>query len=195
MQFDFFNAGAEPAIKPEIELLAHQSADYAPRTSENARSADVTVAFATDFDTAGERLTARMAGRQKYVGIPYGTDVKQAGDTLVAFLMKTKGSTLNVAGNGIYTLIKQRVTQEAANAWVLAVLQHVVAQTPITHIRSGGQTGIDEAGLVAGLAMGIPVTGLYPKGFKRRLQNGADVTGTAEALEIELRGYAGKLKE
>lgn len=34
----------------------------------------------------------------------------------------------------------------------------------LTHVRSGGQTGVDTAGLVAGMALGIPVTGLYPRG-------------------------------
>lgn len=186
MQIDMFDT---PEPIPDLTLNAHISGDYAPRTGENTRGADVTVAFATDFNTAGERLTARLAGK-KYVGIPYGTDAASAAQTLATFMRSCAGTTLNVAGNGIYTLNKKGVTQEAANRWVYEVLKRVAALTPLSQVRSGGQTGIDTAGLVAGLALGIPATGLYPKGFKRRLVTEEDVTSNPHQLEQELRAQA-----
>lgn len=38
------------------------SSKYTPRTYYNAKSADLTVAFAVDFSTAGERCTHKAAG-------------------------------------------------------------------------------------------------------------------------------------
>jgi hypothetical protein len=191
MQMDFFMEATAPL--PALSLIEHNSSDYGPRTGQNAREADVTVAFATDFSTAGERLTHKLAG-SKYVGIPYGSDVASAASTLIGFLRKTGGKTLNVAGNGIYTLSADGITQSDADTWVFQVLRAVIAKVSLSHIRSGGQTGVDTAGLVAGLALGVPVTGLYPKGFKRRLANKRDVCSDAVALEAELRKQAALLR-
>lgn len=177
----------------KLRLEAHASYSYVPRTTENAKSADVTVAFAVDFNTAGERLTKREAGA-RYIGIPFGSDVVVAAEKLSAFLAHRQGRTLNVAGNGIYTLAEHGVSQEKANAWVHSVLQQVHSKTPLSLIRSGGQTGIDQAGLVAALALGIPALGFYPNRFRRRNAQGVEVTATADALRRELEAEASKLK-
>lgn len=176
-----------------LRLEAHPEYSYVPRTGENARGADVTVAFAVDFTTAGERLTKREAG-PRFVAIPFGQDIEAAADTLVKFLAARKGSTLNVAGNGAYTLVASGVTQEQANQWVFEVLSLVHARAPLSSLRSGGQTGIDQAGLVAALALGIPAYGLYPKSFRRRNAAGDEVSSTAAKLERELTEQASLLK-
>jgi hypothetical protein len=44
-----------------LTLLEHSSSGYVGRTFANATSADLTLAFACDFTTAGEKLTARSA--------------------------------------------------------------------------------------------------------------------------------------
>lgn len=190
MQQDLFS---EPSSERAVELVEHSSSNYNPRTGENARKADVTVAFAVDYTTAGERLTHNVAGK-KYVAVPYGADIEASASKLVSFMRSVNGRTLNVAGNGIYTLSKHRVSQDAANRWVLAVLERVHAQVGLLAIRSGGQTGIDTAGLVAGLVLGVPVTGLYPKGFRQRLANQTDVERTADELLSELESMAAALK-
>lgn len=193
MQNDLFNeAPAAPAMPP-LTLRQHESSGYPKRTAENARGADVTVAFATDFTTAGEKLTKNMAG-PRYVGIPYGSDVPTAVRILLQFMASRNGTSLNIAGNGIYTLCKEGVSQHDANLWVLAVVKGVHARNPLSFIRSGGQTGIDTAGLVAGLVLGIPVLGLYPFGFRQRLANGADITSTAEELEADLLAQVAKIQ-
>ncbi|WP_216361005.1 putative molybdenum carrier protein, partial [Comamonas thiooxydans] len=84
-----------------LSLVAHQSFSYVPRTEENAKSADVTVAIAVDFNTAGERLT-RRAAEPRYVAVPYGIDVATAAEILSSFMREHSARTLNVAGNGIY---------------------------------------------------------------------------------------------
>lgn len=175
-----------------LRLSAHESYSYAPRTGENARGADVTVAFAVDFSTAGERLTQREAGA-RYVGIAYGEDPVTAASVLAKFMAARKGSSLNVAGNGVYTLKAHGVSQAQANQWVFEVLSKVLEQTPISALRSGGQTGIDQAGLVAALALGIPAYGLYPKSFRRRNADGDEVHATAAKLESELIEQANQL--
>jgi len=190
MQMDFFAQEAPPA--PALQLQAHASGDYGPRTGENARGADVTVAFAVDFETAGERLTHRVAG-PRYVGIALGSNVPKAADQLSAFMAKRNARSLNIAGNGIYTLATQGISQAEVNRWVFEVLSLVHKTRALTFIRSGGQTGVDTAGLVAGLALGVPVLGLYPKGFRRRLRNQQDVESSPQDLEAELRTAADAL--
>lgn len=189
MQLDFFSEATDLAPPPAIQLLEHECADYGPRTGDNARGADVTVAFAVDFDTAGERLTRRVAG-PRYIGIPFGSDPEQAAETLRAFMVKREARSLNVAGNGIYTLDAEDITQADANRWVFKVLSQVHAKLPLSFIRSGGQTGVDTAGLVAGIALGIPVLGLYPAGYRRRDAYKRDILSTPEQLEEQLRRYA-----
>jgi hypothetical protein len=177
----------------ELRLQAHKDYSYVPRTTDNAMGADVTVAFAADFTTAGERLTKRLAGF-RYIGIPFGGDVATSADALVKFLLERNGSTLNVAGNGIYTMAEHGVNQARCNEWVHSVLSLVAKRVNLTLIRSGGQTGIDQAGLVAALALGIPALGHYPKSFRRRNAQGNEVTATADAIRAELEAQAEVLK-
>jgi hypothetical protein len=191
MQLEFFSEPAKPI--PPVQLLEHASPEYAPRTGENARGADITVAFATDFTTAGERLTRQLAGKRRYLAIPYGIDANEAAAMLATFMRERDAHSLNVAGNGAYTLAPLGATQERVNQWVFDVLKRVHAKVALTHVRSGGQTGIDTAGLVAGLALGVPITGLYPRGFRQRLANRQDITNTAEALEVALHEAVTKL--
>lgn len=47
-----------------IKFIQHSSPKYPPRTYENA-SADATIAFAFDFNTAGEKLTKDAVDAQK----------------------------------------------------------------------------------------------------------------------------------
>lgn len=190
MQLDFFSAAAEPFA--DLELIAHSSAEYGPRTAENARAADATVAFAADYETAGERLTHRLAAA-RYVAVPLLADVAQSAARLLAHLRALEARTLNVAGNGIYTLSAHGISQDEANFWVYQVLARVHQAHPLTRIRSGGQTGVDTAALVAGLALGIPVLGLYPKGFRQRLASKRDVLSDPKALEAEIRLAASRL--
>lgn len=188
MQLDIFNS-TQAASRPALELLEHASGFYGPRTGVNARSADVTVAMAVDFNTAGEKLTHKVAGA-RYVGIALGSDVDSAAQALTAFLRRKEARTLNVAGNGIYTLSKHGHTQESTNEWVYRLLLRVVKAHPLEHIRSGGQTGVDQAGLVAAVALGVPATGLFPKGFLQRNQQGVDAAQTAEIIRTTIHEQA-----
>jgi hypothetical protein len=156
----------------------YKSASYAPRTYHNA-SQGVTLAIAVDFTTAGEKLTHKAANG-KIMQINWGTDYVVAARALYSMLKKHDCHVVNVAGNGIYTLQKHGVTQAQANQYVYNILKLVNEHWPITQVVSGGQTGMDIAGLVAGVALGIESIGTWPKGYKMRFEDGKDVDNTEE---------------
>ncbi len=181
---------ADPA---RLTLTEHSSPRYAERTRCNARDADLTVAFAVDFASAGERLTHRAAG-DRYAAIDLATASElDAARTLWRALRAHNAHTLNVAGNSIATLAKHGWTQERANAFVHAVLRKCAEHWRIEQIRSGGQTGIDQSGLVAALALGVPAVGLLPRGFLRRDASGVDHTTTQSQLRDLLDREAASL--
>ncbi len=159
-----------------------QSPGYRARTMINA-SADITIAIAKDFNTAGERLTFNCVKQQgkAYLGIHY-EELNDSVLTSVNVFHSTIGlkiETLNIAGNGIYTINEH---QSSIDIKVLAFLDNLLAlrlQANITIpklIRSGGQTGIDEAGLKAAVKLGIPALCLAPKGWIFRDINGKDIS-------------------
>lgn len=189
MQMDFFSAAKAPApavpVAPGLTLEEDKNPGYAIRTGINARGADVTAAFAVDFETAGEKLTKRMAA-ERYVAAPYGSSTATAAAAVIQKLRQMNGNSLNIAGNGIYTLAKEGWMQSHVNQWVYEVLQRVHAVIPLHHIRSGGQTGVDVAGLVAAVRMGVPATGLLPQGYLQRLATMRDVRRNPVELHAEL---------
>ena len=197
-QTDLFGQPQEAApeqVHPALVLQEHPAEGYRSRTLINAQQADLTVAFAVDFDTAGERLT-KSAAAGRYVAVAHATPVSAAVNALCDALKRLPGpAVLNVAGNGLYTFqAKLGMGQSDVNAWLLEVLGGVHQVHKIGRIRSGGQTGADTAGLVAALALGIPALGLYPKGFLRRNTAGKDFTSSASDLERELRDAAAQLQ-
>lgn len=166
----------------ELTLVEHKSESYAPRTYHNA-SQGVTLAIATDFTTAGEKLTHKAA-KDKIVQILWHRpEVVVAARSLYSVLKRNDCHIVNVAGNGIYTLQKKGVTQEMANQFVYDVLKLVNTHWPITKVVSGGQTGMDIAGLVAGCALDIETIGTWPKGLKMRFEDGKDVCMTEDEIK------------
>lgn len=158
-----------------LTLLEDTASSYAPRTKANARAADLTVAFALDFTTGGEVLTHKVAG-QRYVAIHLGAPIDASAATLAAALRAHGAQSLNVAGNGIYRLAQHGWDQSTVDQWVHAVLDATIAMQPFQSVRSGGQTGADLAGGIAALALGLPTTLLFPKGFLQRDADGRDAT-------------------
>lgn len=156
----------------------HKSASYAPRTYHNA-SQGVTLAIAVDFTTAGEKLTHKAANG-KIVQYHIETDWIEIARGLYSALKKDECHVVNVAGNGIYTLQKHGITQAQANQYVYNILKLVNEHWTITQVVSGGQTGMDIAGLVAGVALGIESIGTWPKGYKMRFEDGKDVDMSEE---------------
>jgi len=175
-----------------LTIVEHSSATYAPRTYHNAQRADLTAAIALDFDTAGERLTRKAAG-DRYVRISLLTDPHEAADRLLQAFPRYHVRTLNVAGNGIYTLAGKGWTQERVDAYVFTVLAKATSQWSIAKVISGGQTGMDLAAVTAAYALGIASEATLPKGFIQRGPDGRDCTHTAEEIRRQIESGAARL--
>lgn len=167
---------------PPTLFIEEPTTGYRNRTIKNA-GADATIAFAVDFNSAGERLTKSSVLQQGKKYIPVDTNNPEITDELVESIVnqlnEVNAKSLNIAGNGIYTL-KGKYTQEQVDNYVYELLLRVVnspdLKTPIATIRSGGQTGYDEAGIKAAQKLGIVNGVLAPKGWKFRDINGRDIS-------------------
>lgn len=189
-------AAQRGADNARLTLVAHTSANYALRTRHNAATADVTLAFALDFMTAGEKLTKSAAG-PRYAGFPLavGEDpVLTARAVYRAVALQRRARVLNIAGNSLHTLAQQGIGQAAINMWLYGVLTMVHAHHPFERVISGGQTGVDTAGLVVALALGIQAEGTLPKGFRRRAADGRDFDSTEAAVRADVLDQTAQLR-
>lgn len=144
---------------------------YPARTEQNIKNSNITLAFAIDFSSAGERLTKSLAIRNnKYydaIFIPF--DLRVDNYALMHATGKVSAAgvlyepIVNIAGNGIYTLKSMNYTQEDIDDYILRFLGEIHGKVKIGKIISGGQTGVDEAGLKAGVALGIETECTAPK--------------------------------
>lgn len=162
-----------------ILFLEHSSKQYPPRTYENA-SADATLAFAFDFNTAGERLTRDAVSAQGKAYIPIDPIFSTSHVDKAIYILNRVGATsLNIAGNGVYTTILKNCNQEDCDEIVFDFLNIILARRELKNnivlIRSGGQTGFDEAGLKAAERLKIDSTCLFPKGWRFRDINGKEI--------------------
>lgn len=185
-------------MNPDLLIInEHKYETYPPRTYYNAKSAGVTLALAVDLTTKGEQLTYKAAGEEKYVGFKLDEDI----DTLMiarqlySRMKKNNTHTLNVAGNGIYTLIEHGCSQEFINYFTYKIISKVHQYWPIEKIYTGGQTGVDISGAVTGYLLGIPTEVTLPKGFKQRFENHKDVNGSREKVFNQIHNGALKLQE
>lgn len=176
-----------------FEIREHKSASYAPRTYHNAASSDLTVAFATDFSTAGEKLTKKAAAG-KYVSIDLSMNHIEAARELYKACRKFDVKVLNIAGNGIYTLSKSGWTQQNLNHYLYDVVSLIHQHWPLKAIISGGQTGVDMAGGVVAKFLNVPCTMTYPKGFKLRFEDGQDVEWSKDKIADLVGNYMSLLQ-
>jgi len=172
----------------------HTSSSYAPRTYYNAHSADLTIALALDFNTAGERLTKKAASSKLYYPIQLckDLDVLQESRKLYIFMKKNNVKTLNIAGNGIYTLQKF-CSQEYINKVLFDLLLPLYTHLGIEKIYNGGQSGVDFAGSVVAVKLDIDCESTLPKGFKMRFEDGKDVYMSRDWVENEIRTHVSML--
>ena len=176
-------------IMIEIEFTQSLTSGYRDRTIENA-SADVTIAFAKDFSSAGEKLTRSSVLSQKkmYIDCDFSLQVNIPRVAARIATLRKKQITLNIAGNGAYTLIKYSIDQKESDnyiKWFISSLQGYLQMydIEIIHIRSGGQTGADESGAKAGAVLGIPTLVHAPKGWKYRTVDGIDIADEQQFKE------------
>lgn len=152
---------------------------YPSRTGENANWSDITIALAQDFNTTGERLTKNAAGN-KYVSFTLAAESNDASEIAENLYnqIRTKGKTdnlkINIAGNGIYSMKQSQSYYNDLMTQILMKLQDM--GVTISEIRSGGQTGIDEAGIIAAQRLGIPNEVHSTANFMFRDKSGKDIS-------------------
>ena len=175
-----------------LKVMEHESSSYRDRTIWNAKNSDLTVAFAINFDTHGEILTRKAAGK-KYLAIPLDTPIEIASDMLKQAINRTNAKVINIAGHSAYTLQKL-VDYEMAvdiSAYIYNVLKGIPHE--ISMIRCGGQSGADLAGAVAAWKLGIPCEVMMPKGRRIKDENGIDIFLREGDFELVVK-YAASLK-
>ena len=136
-----------------INVIEHTNANYPGRTAINAKDSDGTIAFAYDFESAGEKLTEKLCKQygKPILKIQLRTplrDVEEVSDRICSWLKKYDIRHVNVAGNGIRTM-QGVFSQETLDTYLYKIFESVLKRYEIKHGRSGGQTGIDEAGIKA----------------------------------------------
>lgn len=172
-------------MNKEIIFEECQDSGYRQRTITNA-SADATIHFAIDFSTPGEILTKNSVKKQNKKYIPIDANSLEATQTRIAkiilMLNSVNAKTLNIAGNGIYTLYEKKrdLTQEKIDSFVFnllsLVLNHPNLKTKIELIRTGGQSGFDESGGKAGIKLEIKTLIYAPKKWKFINKNGITIS-------------------
>ena len=180
-----------------LELNEHESSSYQPRTKFNASSADLTIAFAADLTTFGEQATKKFAG-SKYLGFDLLSPASTVSNMVasIVYECQTKNlRTINIAGNGIYTLAKFGISQHQINQIVFEVISNVHDLWPISKIYTGGQTGVDIAGAVCGVLLDISTLVTFPKGFKQRNEYGKDITNTEADILRQIIDMASKFDD
>ena len=155
---------------------------YAKRTKFNCKTSDFTLAIAFNFGSAGEILTYHSA-RPRIYQLDINDYVEEPLIEVEEFCKKYRGymcDTLHIAGNGAQTLYKHWGIQyqRRADATALSILTKAIKHCNIKKVYSGGQTGIDEAGIKAALKLGIPVEVNMPSGYKIRDHSGKDISMT-----------------
>ncbi|NCP98419.1 hypothetical protein GW796_00900 [archaeon] len=178
-----------------VIVQEHTSEKYSPRTYFNAKSGDVTLALAVNLETAGEKLTHKAAG-DKYIGflLTDDTETITVARELYKFMKAKNAKTLNIAGNGIYTLSSHNCSQEHINNFVCDVIEKVHQYWPIEKIYTGGQTGVDLSGAVVAKYLGIDALITLPKGYIQRFENKIDITQSKEDVENQIEKWVNLLK-
>ena len=191
---------------PGVELKEDTERSYLSRTRQNAEWSDITIALGEDLTTTGELQTAKLAGAEvveeertnardekyttvtrvtnprkgKYVGINLNTVssaeaiATEIYNQIIERNLPTNNIKLNIAGNGIYTLKSEQASYDKLLTEVLKALQG--KGITISEVRSGGQSGIDEAGIKAAVSLGLKASILAPKGYRFRGKDNKDIS-------------------
>ena len=168
-------------LKSQTKFSTSKSTSYPERTKENAEWSDITLDFTeSDKGSGGNReLTKQVAGK-KYIHFKLHSegdnsyDANEILDAIKQAGLPTKNIKLNIAGSEIGKL---KETQERYNEEMERILNDLLALgVSISEIRTGGQTGIDEAGIIAAQRLGIPNEVHTTSDFKFRDESGKDIS-------------------
>jgi hypothetical protein len=177
-----------------LTIIEHAKRSYVPRTTHNAETGHVTIAFAVDFTTPGEKLTKKVAGEERLLESPMELDPVDAARELYKKLLKTDGRVLNIAGNGIATMKKHGWDQRRVDAHIYAVLSKVHQHRKIELVVTGGQTGGDIGGAIASVALDIETIVTMPNGLRQIHEDGVDRNHTEEQIREQIETGVAALK-
>ena len=177
----------------EPVFLEDNVRNYAHRTRVNAEWSDITLALAVDFDSPGE-VTTRKAAGEKYIGYPLPASPddyfypgirrsEAAAEEIARKILahpayRQEGVRLNIAGNGEVTLRQHGLYSALVTGFICDVFRTFQQfGGRILEVRSGGQSGVDKAGVIAAQREKIPCSILAPKGFRWRDEAGNECEG------------------
>lgn len=172
-------ARPDPVANPPLLLHEHPSPGHGAVTCANADT-EASFAYAADFSTERQMLSREIAG-ERMLQVPVGTPHQEAA-RLVCQHLRTLGAThLNVTGSSLATLRRHfpfplPELQAKVDGYLLRTLTAVHAQYPLAGVRSGGQSGVEEAAIKAAVTLRIPALALLPRDFLYRDATGADRT-------------------
>lgn len=179
-------------------IMADESLTYASRTEKNAKWSDITLAFAVNPESQGELETRNAAG-SKYLGVklpePQDGDgikiddpafMEETAHAVVSWIkarddfqsINRKGILINVAGNRLSILERSGIDQKMIDNLLEHVLRTLMTEgINIEEIRSGGQSGVDEAAIHAAQRLGKTCSILCPGNYRFSDSKGVEHSG------------------
>lgn len=91
--------GPRPEYYEKYGMREHTSYAYPPRTRLNVKCSDATLRFATNFDSAGEKCTARAIEELNKLSFDIHVKNAQAPEKIARWINGSNVKILNVAGN------------------------------------------------------------------------------------------------
>lgn len=157
-----------------IFFSTSESKGYSARTEKNAKETDITVNFSPNKRSAGYKKTKDVAGA-KFFDVNDNTTAEEFGEKIKSLnLTKETPLKVNIAGNGLNEA--KGMDQKAFDNKVYKFLKMVKdAGFNVVYVRTGGQTGADEAGAMAGRKLGIVTEVHGPADWMFRQQDGKDI--------------------
>lgn len=154
-----------------ITYIEDKSDKYPPRTFANAFEADATIAIAIDFTTKGEQLTriAAVKAKKPFHQLSFDELAPLQAEYVANDLQERYGDKeicINIAGNSASLLWQAGLLQIVADRCTYVLIKRLLeCGVKIKSIRSGGQSGFDEAGIKAATHHNIPAICHCPKGW------------------------------
>ena len=180
------NVAAPATSATATKFTASTVAGYPARTFANAAAADVTIDFAMSAKGSGgasglTKVAAERAGKV-YVNVPVttaGFNPVEAAKSIVDAVKRASIKhasvlipfSVNFAGHELGKMAIPQVEIDRLVDTTMRTVQMLLSTDSvgtIKSIRSGGQTGFDEAGIKAGVALGLPTEVLAPKDWNYR---------------------------
>lgn len=172
---------------PRLTLSETTSSNYAPRTIENATSADLTLYFHArgQESSSGRTLTESHSNRFLPI-VVFHEPPEAAANRILEILQPYPFPTINIAGNRQHKF-GTKCTQSDVTKYILEVLTHVTTSKKIYEFRTGGQTGADWGGLIAGVVLDIPTVTLFPAGFRQQYMNRKNIDHTRDEILAKIK--------